>query len=223
MQEQHTYKAPQKKYIMSHMIRFVRLHKYKQIHLVITILLVLSLSPTIIHAQLWSENMYQSYTYLTYNHYAPFNEVINPSQFDARLLSAAIFYETCRQRALYNRREFQYDYALEVCAHNHTYDMVVHDFFSHTSVVPGKQTMTDRMRQVGYTNVACAENILARSIGSTETYINCAAKIVDQWMHSDGHRRNILNPTYTHLGVGTAIYKKDRWIYVKSTQNFLKK
>lgn len=185
--------------------------------------LFLCIAPMSLHAQSWNESMYNSYSYRTYTQYAPFNEVINPSQFDARLLNAAVFYETNRQRVLNNRTPFRYDYALEVCAHNHTYDMVTQDFFSHTSTVVGKKTLSDRMRQVGYTNVACAENILYRTIGSTDTYSDCARKIVDQWMHSDGHHKNILNPTYTHLGTGTAIYLKDGFIYVKSTQNFLQK
>jgi uncharacterized protein YkwD len=29
-----------------------------------------------------------------------------------------------------------------------------------------------------------------------------AARVVSLWMHSAGHRRNILNPKYGHLGVG---------------------
>lgn len=119
--------------------------------------LFLCIAPMSLHAQSWNESMYNSYSYRTYTQYAPLNEVINPSLFDARLLNAAVFYETNRQRVLNNRTPFRYDYALEVCAHNHTYDMVTQDFFSHTSTVPGKKTMSDRMRQVGYTNVACAE------------------------------------------------------------------
>ena len=190
---------------------------------VILSVLCLCIAPMSLHAQSWNEDMYSSYSYLTYTRYSAFNEVINPSQFDARLLNAAVFYETNRQRVLNNGTPFKYDYALEVCAHNHTYDMVTQDFFSHTSTVAGKKTLSDRMRQVGYTHVTGAENILCRTIGGTETYIDCAREIVDLWMHSDGHRKNILNPTYTHLGTGTAIYLKDGFIYVKSTQNFLQK
>jgi len=34
------------------------------------------------------------------------------------------------------------------------------------------------------------------------TYIEVARQYVDSWMHSSGHRANILNPDATHLGTG---------------------
>jgi uncharacterized protein YkwD len=40
------------------------------------------------------------------------------------------------------------------------------------------------------------ENIAAGSAGTT------AGSLHDAWMHSDGHRQNILNPGFTHVGVG---------------------
>ena len=43
-----------------------------------------------------------------------------------------------------------------------------------------------------------------------------ARLIVDGWMTSPGHRRNILDPRYTHLGVGVAA--KDKMCY--ATQIF---
>ena len=33
--------------------------------------------------------------------------------------------------------------------------------------------------------------------------------IVDGWMTSPGHRRNILDPNYTHIGVGVAAREKN--------------
>jgi uncharacterized protein YkwD len=39
---------------------------------------------------------------------------------------------------------------------------------------------------------------------------NCAegaqtpAEVMDMWMHSDGHRGNILNPNYKEIGIGVA-------------------
>lgn len=35
--------------------------------------------------------------------------------------------------------------------------------------------------------------------------------VMEAWMKSEGHRKNILNPSYTTLGVG--IYEKDNIIY----------
>ena len=39
------------------------------------------------------------------------------------------------------------------------------------------------------------------------TYKEIANKIVDSWMHSPGHKANILSKNYTYLGVGVAIKK----------------
>ena len=42
-----------------------------------------------------------------------------------------------------------------------------------------------------------------RSVGENVAYGNVSPEaLVDMWMNSAGHRANILNPTFTHLGVG---------------------
>jgi uncharacterized protein YkwD len=46
-----------------------------------------------------------------------------------------------------------------------------------------------------------------------------AARMVQMWMASSGHRANILNPAFTHLGVG-AIRGTDRRVY--GVQDFLR-
>jgi uncharacterized protein YkwD len=43
----------------------------------------------------------------------------------------------------------------------------------------------------------------ARSVGENVAYGNVTAEaLVEMWMNSSGHRANILNPDFTHLGVG---------------------
>jgi uncharacterized protein YkwD len=42
-----------------------------------------------------------------------------------------------------------------------------------------------------------------------------AAAALDSWMHSQGHRKNILNPDFTELGVGYAIDRAGRPYYVQ--------
>lgn len=46
---------------------------------------------------------------------------------------------------------------------------------------------------------AVAENIAAG--------YNSASEVVEGWMDSAGHRKNILNPEYTHMGIGLVKYK----------------
>jgi uncharacterized protein YkwD len=42
-----------------------------------------------------------------------------------------------------------------------------------------------------------------------------ADKVVDSWMHSRGHRANILNSTFTDMGVGYAVDRTGRPYYVQ--------
>jgi uncharacterized protein YkwD len=56
--------------------------------------------------------------------------------------------------------------------------------------------MADRMQ--GCRRGMIAENVAPGSPNSP------ARHYFDMWMKSAGHRRNILNPTYTHMGVAVA-------------------
>jgi hypothetical protein len=37
--------------------------------------------------------------------------------------------------------------------------------------------------------------------------LSLAREVVQQWMASEGHRKNILNPVYRYLGCGAELYK----------------
>jgi uncharacterized protein YkwD len=69
-----------------------------------------------------------------------------------------------------------------------------HKYFSHTSPTYG--TPFQMIKSFGITYRSAGENI-AR--GQTTPQ-----KVVDAWMNSSGHRANILNSSYTHIGVGYA-------------------
>ena len=55
----------------------------------------------------------------------------------------------------------------------------------------------DRLAAAKYVWEAYAENV---AMGQRS-----AAEVVSAWMHSPGHRANILNPNYTELGIGYAL------------------
>lgn len=71
-------------------------------------------------------------------------------------------------------------------------DMGDNNYFSHDSPTYGSPF--DLMHAFGVDYRSAGENIAA---GQTS-----AQMVMDDWMHSSGHRANILNPNYTHLGVG---------------------
>jgi uncharacterized protein YkwD len=79
-------------------------------------------------------------------------------------------------------------------------DMVARGFFDHVS--PGGGTMVDRMKAAGWAPAGAwtaGENI-AWGTGRLAT----PAAIVDGWMHSPGHKANILNAAYGQVGIGIA-------------------
>jgi uncharacterized protein YkwD len=82
--------------------------------------------------------------------------------------------------------------ALTRAAEAHAVDMVVKHYFDHTSL-DGRSPF-DRMKAAGFPGGAMAENI---AVGYTS-----AAAVVEGWMNSEGHRKNILNCDYTMIGIG---------------------
>ena len=65
----------------------------------------------------------------------------------------------------------------------------------------------DRLAAVEYRWRAYGENV---AFGQAN-----ADKVVDSWMHSRGHRANILNSTFTEMGVGYAVDRTRRPYYLQ--------
>ena len=174
------------------------------------------------YAQIWTEQMYEKYSYKNYTSYAPFTRPMAETDYNNELMSAAIFYETNRQRALNGLEPLSFDYNLFVCAYNHSVDMVNNNFFSSTSPVEGYTTMNDRLALVGYTHCAATEELAYCSV--RETYTATAQRIVNEmWMQSSSRYESILSKEYTHLGSGGVIYQNGSSISVKVTQTFMHK
>ena len=76
--------------------------------------------------------------------------------------------------------------------------MVDNDYFSHTSL--NGNSFSDRMNIADISWRSAGENIAMGSI--------TAEDVMNQWMNSDGHRKNILNSGFKKLGVGLAISPK---------------
>lgn len=80
----------------------------------------------------------------------------------------------------------------------HSRDMVQVGYFEHTSV--DGRSVGDRLRAIGYSrgiSASAGENI-AYGVGGKST----PASIVQAWMHSPGHRADILRPAFTDVGIG---------------------
>jgi len=95
------------------------------------------------------------------------------------------------------------DSRLTDAAQKHSTDMAQNNYFSHTS--QDGRTFDQRIRAAGYPSPS-AENIAK---GQTS-----AQQVMQSWMQSDGHRRNILNCRYSAIGVAV---DKQGWLW---TQDF---
>jgi uncharacterized protein YkwD len=86
---------------------------------------------------------------------------------------------------------------LELAAQRYAGDMVERDFFDH--VDPGGLDPQDRILMAGYPSInAWTGENLAWGNGSE----SAPAEIVDTWIHSPGHRRNILRAEFVEIGIG---------------------
>lgn len=84
------------------------------------------------------------------------------------------------------------DWQLTRVARYKSQDMSDLGYFSHTSPTYGSPF--NMMKSFGISYRTAGENI-AKGYKTAEA-------VVDAWMKSPGHRANILNSTYTHIGVG---------------------
>ena len=108
-------------------------------------------------------NDYSYYVNLDLKTFQELDEVksnINIDEPNNHLLAAAIFHATNIQRKKFNKPIFKHSDKLFVVAQSHSNDMVSYNFYSHTSLVRGKKTMSDRFKREGLqTNRWLAENI----------------------------------------------------------------
>jgi len=89
---------------------------------------------------------------------------------------------------------------LEAAATAYAKAMVADRFFSHTGA--DGSSLSDRIRKTGYLTGAwtIGEN-LALGGGALST----PRAIVEAWLNSEGHRRNIIDPDFREIGLGVAI------------------
>lgn len=130
------------------------------------------------------------------------------SEFEQR-----IFEHTNRERVRHNLPALIYEPGLADLARGHSRNMLHQDFFDHTD----RQGL-----QVGGRQERLYPQIMLVSIGENLYKIEDSRKrfssqeIVQGWMESPGHRANILNRDFTHIGVGVVVSGRKLF----ATQNF---
>lgn len=86
----------------------------------------------------------------------------------------------------------EHDWELSRVARYKSQDMKDNNYFSHTSPTYGSPFQM--MKSFGITYRSAGENIAKGQRTPQE--------VVTAWMNSSGHRANILNSSFTHIGVG---------------------
>ncbi|WP_028784880.1 CAP domain-containing protein [Thalassobacillus devorans] len=84
------------------------------------------------------------------------------------------------------------DAELSKVARDKSQDMASNGYFSHNS--PNYGSPFDMMKSYGIDYRTAGENIAKGQRSPQE--------VVNAWMNSEGHRKNIMNPDFTHIGVG---------------------
>lgn len=99
------------------------------------------------------------------------------------------------------------DAALNRAARDHAEELAARRTLDHTSTNPARRTMAMRIDAAGGAWSRAAENLANVSGPASEV----ATRTVRMWLRSEGHRRNLLEPAYTHTGVGIAIDERGVW------------
>lgn len=110
-------------------------------------------------------------------------------------LAAEVLELVNQERAKVGAPALLYDQRATDAAKAHSEDMKAQNFFAHTS--PDGFSVSDRLGVVKAGDYKSAGENIAQ--GQTT-----AAQVMQSWMNSPGHKANILNPDFTHLGVGVA-------------------
>jgi len=133
-----------------------------------------------------------------------FTKGLDPDTVPISQLEMEVFALVNKERTDKGLAELEWSYELAAVARAHSADMAKNNYFSHDSL--NGESFSDRRSAAGIPlNGYGAENIAAGS--------KTAEAVMNQWMNSDGHKRNILNPNLKKLGVGLAVSSNSEYGY----------
>lgn len=118
------------------------------------------------------------------------------------------------ERAKQGLTALSYDNVLASVARAHSKDMHDKKYFAHENLDGCSSSC--RITNAGYEWRAVGENIFMIKSSYTYSAEDASSVIVQGWMGSDGHRRNILDSNFTYEGIG--VYVENGAIY--ATENF---
>lgn len=132
---------------------------------------------------------------------------------DIPTLERSTLDEVNRVRAENGSGPLTIDPALEKIAQEYARELAQRRDLSHVSKTPGKRTIDERVHSVGLNPRDYGEN-LAQLMSTPQAL---SRSVVRMWLNSDGHRRNMLDRTFTRAGLGIALGTDNMWYL---TQDF---
>ena len=124
----------------------------------------------------------------------PGQKITIPDYSATKSIESQVIELTNQERAKNGLKPLLADWELSRVARYKSADMRDKNYFQHNSPTYGSPF--DMMKSFGINYRSAAENIAAGQRTPQE--------VVQAWMNSSGHRANILNASYTHIGVGHA-------------------
>jgi uncharacterized YkwD family protein len=115
-----------------------------------------------------------------------------PSASQVSAFEQKVFELTNQERAKNGVPALKLDTELSKVAREKSNDMKKNGYFDHNSPTYGSPF--DMMKKFGISYRTAGENIAMGQRSPEE--------VVKAWMNSEGHRKNILNASFTHIGVG---------------------
>jgi uncharacterized protein YkwD len=172
--------------------------------------------------------LFTNYTSQSFRSLPAATTPISLDRFNQELLDAAVFHETIRRRLQNGLSPCEYHSKVREAARLQSVAMAKRRFVEHVNPDPRQRTFSDRAKLVGLRPRLLAENV-ASAFGRRyksgmeffvrqergekiysyqpngapipmHTYISFAEALLDEWMESPGHRKNILLDSAKYLG-----------------------
>lgn len=140
----------------------------------------------------------------------PDQKIYIPNIDDVKALETEVVNLVNQERAKQGLSPLTQNWELSRVARYKSQDFINNNYFAHQSPVYGSPF--DMMKAFGISYRSAGENIAKFQRTPTE--------VMNAWMNSPGHRANILNSSYTEIGVGVAKDSKGNLYW---TQMFIRK
>jgi len=139
----------------------------------------------------------------------PGNKVTVPLYTEVKTIEYQVVQLVNKERSKYGLKPLTANWQLARVARMKSQDMRDRRYFSHTSPTYGSPFNMMKAFNISYS--AAGENIAAGQ--------PTAQQVMNGWMNSPGHRKNILSPQFTEIGVGYATGGSMRYYW---TQMFIR-